>query len=781
MSKKNRKNNEANNAAGGAEEEVTASEKSQLTSLAYSGPEDQKQRWVKYGSNVALVTLVAIALAVLVTYLAQRSRLRVDTTQSGDNSLKPQTVEILRTLDQPVKLVSLYTETKPVGGTAQANQVDYAGRVRDLLDEYKRNSTKIDVEAIDPEANPTKVDDLIAEMTEKYGGEVKKYREFLNRWPDRYKQIRALATQEVGEVAQLTQSPLEMSAGQRNLLEAAQSILERTRELEALQTTVDRRLRQRPPDYKGATSDIQTEIEEFGSVLGQIVQIFEGAPGMKPKTRPTTGPATAPATQPSAEEAAADAKRQAEEEAAARQIPKPLREYIARSLPQYRELKRLADETVDQISKLGDLKLDELRQKLRERNAILVLGPDEMRSLSFNDVWQTDPDMRQMLRAGGAPEQMKPRFAGEQQVSTAILGLVRKKKPVVVFVRPGGAPLTTVTGPFQPPGPLRRVAQRLRDYNFDVMEKDLSGMWAMQSQRMGAMMPPEPEATDEQMKDAVWVVVATGQSSPMGGPTGDLGQKLEEHLNRGGAAMVLAAPRGSEVTGTLSKWGIDLNADSVVVHEEIPATGASGEQIERILRIPFIFGLSHYGEHAITHPMRSLDSLVIASVVLKTKDAPGVKVTPLLTPPTGLKVWGESDLESISESSMTFEPKPLGDVAPPVLMGVAAEKPGGGRLVVFGGFQSFINDVFAIPDADLARKGYPVARFPGNGELFANSVFWLSKMDTMIAISPAAMEVSRIKDMSSATLGFWRWGFLVVGLPLAVVVAGAMVYMGRRD
>jgi hypothetical protein len=43
------------------------------------------------------------------------------------------------------------------------------------------------------------------------------------------------------------------------------------------------------------------------------------------------------------------------------------------------------------------------------------------------------------------------------------------------------------------------------------------------------------------------------------------------------------------------------------------------------------------------------------------------------------------------------------------------------------------------------------------------------------------MEVSRIKDMSSTTLGFWRWGFLVVGLPLAVVVAGAMVYMGRRD
>jgi hypothetical protein len=437
---------------------------------------------------------------------------------------------------------------------------------------------------------------------------------------------------------------------------------------------------------------------------------------------------------------------------------------------------------VDQVEKRGDLKLVELRQKLRERNAILVLGPDEMRSLSFTDVWQSDPDMRQMLRAGGAPEQMKPRFAGEQQVSTAILGLVRKKKPLVVFVRPTGAPLTAVTSPFQPPGTLRRVAQRLREYNFDVMEKDLSGMWAMQSQqRMGMMMPPEPEPTEEQMKDAVWVVVATGQAGPMGGPSGDLGQKLAEHLDRGGSAMVLASPRAPEVSGTLGKWGIDLNADAVVVHEEVPAGGPGGEQIESIMRRPFIFAINQYGEHAITRPMRSLDTLVIASVVLKTRDAAGVKVTPLLSTPPSLKTWGESELESINEGTMTFDPKPLGDVPPPVLMGVAAEKQGGGRLVVFGSLTTFINDIFSIPDADLARKGYPVARFPGNGELFANSVFWLAKMDTMIAISPAAMEVSRIKDMSSATLGFWRWGFLVVGLPLAVVVAGAMVYMGRRD
>ena len=109
---------------------------------------------------------------------------------------------------------------------------------------------------------------------------------------------------------------------------------------------MDRRLRQRPPDYKGATSDIQAEIEEFGAVLGQIVSIFEGAPGMRPRTRPatqpTTGPTTAPAAEPSPEEAAAEARQP--RRGLARHIPAQLRETSPAAAP-YRD-SGLADETV---------------------------------------------------------------------------------------------------------------------------------------------------------------------------------------------------------------------------------------------------------------------------------------------------------------------------------------------------------------------------------------------------------------------------------------------------
>ncbi len=51
----------------------------------------------------------------------------------------------------------------------------------------------------------------------------------------------------------------------------------------------------------------------------------------------------------------------------------------------------------------------------------------------------------------------------------------------------------------------------------------------------------------------------------------------------------------------------------------------------------------------------------------------------------------------------------------------------------------------------------------------------------MLAISPHALQVARIKDMSPATLGFWRFGIFTIGLPLAVIVAGLLVYSNRRD
>ena len=106
---------------------------------------------------------------------------------------------------------------------------------------------------------------------------------------------------------------------------------------------------------------------------------------------------------------------------------------------------------------------------------------------------------------------------------------------------------------------------------------------------------------------------------------------------------------------------------------------------------------------------------------------------------------------------------------------------GGGRLIVFGCIQFALNQIIGIPDPNLARQGILVARFPGNSELFLNSVFWLAHQEPMISISPTAMEVSRIKEMNNGVLGFWRVGVLLILLPCLVIVAGIAMFVRRRD
>src|SRR5438094_8069574 len=146
------------------------------TRLTY---ENQQQRWIKYGANVVLTVVVAIALAAVVIALAQRTDHRFDTTASGAYSLKPQTVNIIRDLKTPVRLVSLYT--RPTAPAAQQSQeIDYGQIVADLLQEYQRKGKNIEVEILDPVADAAKADALYEYVRNRYGGELAKYKEFFD-------------------------------------------------------------------------------------------------------------------------------------------------------------------------------------------------------------------------------------------------------------------------------------------------------------------------------------------------------------------------------------------------------------------------------------------------------------------------------------------------------------------------------------------------------------------------------------------------------------------------
>jgi len=702
------------------------------------------------------MVLAVILIAVLLIWCFQTPYLsaRVDTTKAGLYSLKPQTVNIIKNNKQPIKIVSLYTpkkegtpgveEDSDVRNEASREQVQ---AVSDLLEEYRRKGSKIEVEVIDPAVQQTKVDQLIDEVIKNSGAEVKKYKGVVDEYPKVYEQIAKIATEQSKQVQaalQKTDKIDDPELGQTLILTMA-TVQGLPPQLKRTRDSVEKRIGQKIPDYRGAVNSIDEGMQMLSGLAGRIIEDF-GTAKDNPK------------------------------------VPAEIKNYMKESTASYQELKKLADDFAKRIKELGELKLEDLKQSLRAKNSILVMGENEWRILPFERVWQ-EPDAVNAMMTDGKP---RKKFAGEQQITSAILSLTNKVKPKVVFVRPGGPPVANPGIPgFQRGGPLSVIADRLRDYNFDVMEKDLSGMWAMQAQMQRQFAAPEP--SDEEIKNAIWIVLGIPSApNQMGMPPQSVGPRLAAHLKAGGSAMVLTMPNGDAMPDALGEWGVTVHTDTVAVHEQVKSTGRSSDPIDEALRVQMIFVIHDYGDHMLTRPLKSLDSLMFPILPIETQARPGYKTTRILPVPQTLKIWGETNVEGAmnGEEAKYDAPKGAargGDMSPPLYGGAVVEKDGGGRLIVFGCIQFALNQIIGIPDPKLAQQGILVARFPGNSELFLNSVFWLARQEPMISISPTAMEVSRIKEMNSGVLGVWRVGVLLILLPALVIVAGIVMFMKRRD
>jgi hypothetical protein len=714
------------------------------TTTAPPAPESQKQRWLKYGANVLLSIVIVVVLAGVLIALAQRRTLRVDLTRGSALSLKPQTVTILNDLDQQVQIVGLYA--RPRSDQADRQAQDYYQAVSDLLDEYRRKSSNVLVEMIDPVAEPTKLDQLITKITQSYGPNVEAYRQLASeQFPQTVKQIKELAESEVALQEKLPLEQIQDEQVQQTLLLAMATVQGFPPLLQRTQEAIDLELSQKLPRYRDAVQAARSDLDSLSRMAGKVA----------------TDLATLQDNQ---------------------QVSEEIRQYASAAIPRFGSAQKLADDLIANVDALGELKLDELSQKLRN-GSIVVVGRGDIRVLNFEDVWRL-PDSSRMWESGERP---KLNFAGEQQISTALVALGEAQKPKVVFVRPAGPPLVGSGSPFEAELPFSEVAARLRQYNFEVMEKDLSGQWAMQAQMRG--MPVTPEPTDEQMKDAVWVVLSFQPGvSAMGGPN-PLGPKLAEHLGAGGSAMVLFTPRADNLSSALSDWGIEVLTDTVAVHAQIHSSGpdADGGDIvdEALRKLPIVFVMRQYGQHDLARPIESLEALMVPMLIVKTSAVANHTVTPLLPVPDAPPSWGTRDIDRYmpgAEGNFADVTGPgPDDLRQPLYSGAASQRNDGGRVVAIGGLEFAMDQLVTMPDRDLARRGVFVARFPGNAELFQNAIFWLAKKDTLLAISPNAMEVSRIRPMSAATLRFWHWGVLIVGLPLIVIAAGVVTYLRRRD
>jgi len=705
----------------------------QITSFPAPSAESQHVRWLKYGSNVALSLVVVIALAAAFTYLAQSNAARIDTTLGGSQSLSPQTITLLKNLNHKVRIVGLYPRLK-----REAGQQDEYQPVVDLLDNYSgKGNGNVIAEMIDPDADKDKVSKLIAELTNRFGGEISAYKAFVAGIAKSSDPIDKSTQAELEKIDKL---PLDKITDEQTYFAAAlmrQTLATVHSQLAHLQTDLDSEQDQPVPSYKEEIELIRTRYTNVSRELQLVAGVLGGL-------------------------------------AKADTVPAEIKEFSPVGADRAQAIGKMADGVLDSIDKLPKLKEEnEFRDQIKSKS-LIVLTDTDYRVIPETKVW-TRPSRDILSGETISTRQVQRIFGGEQQISLAIMAMTSPKRPLVVFVRPGGPPLTMNMGQG---AAFSLAAQWIGDYNFEVQEKSFG------PPQQSPEMPPTPEPSAEELKNAIWVVV--GAPDEMGTGTA-LSGALLDHLKSGGSAMLLLMA-GSKLDAATQLMGVDVKGDYVIVHEPYPSdlkTGAD-QLLAYEKQLQFLKRINQYGDHPVVKALNGLETILVAAnpVSVQTPLPADVSVTPILPLPTAPHCWGSRismpELQQVMRSHETIPFNPKTDLdstaANPLYAGAIAEnKSTGARLVVVR-LEAFLDDLASMQETDGETS-----KLPGSSALFINSIFWLSKDAGMLELGPRALQVGRIKPLSNATLAFWRLGVLPIGLPLLVVIAGILVYVRRAD
>jgi len=677
----------------------------------------QKRRWLVFGSNVAVAVLLAAALMVVAVWLSGsllKGRARSDWTVGGRFSLSPRSKALVADLPCPVTITNLYSHTPEIPASEEQWE-----RVQDLLTEYGHASSNITVEAVNPGVDVGGVETLVARLKKRYEKDLAKPKAVVESFTALRKDLSDLLT---AQAKRLDDAAKAWKDGPQEAVVALRTVAQGWRELKgvgdqtaaAIQVLTDQSL----PAYSTAVTRAKDYLKIVNDNMG-AVPAFYG---------------------------------QVQEAAKGAPVPDEVKTILATGKETYEAMRKRIDAFAKQAADLPELELDSVRREIGQGEVILVETPDKVKVVSFDDVWVRNP-----ARNEDREESEERLFNGESAVSSALLGLCNKDKPAVFFVT-FGSPASGYGGPYA------GVAERLTKSNFIVEDWDL-----MRSPEM-----PKPEHVTK----AILVLMPPpppNMQQPMPPPTPEAYRPALDAIKGGAPAIILGEP-GTMFSPTVpyselfETFGAKPRFDTVAVHKVVVDATSGREKA-----VPQVEITSYPPDHPITRPMDGLPTMMLTASILElAKQMPeGVAVTPILELPGGPDYWGETAMMEAVRGESKF--KEGEDLRGPLPLAVAATrklKEGEQKAVLFG-------------DADFAQDRVAFYRdifgremFPGNAELFVNSVLWVSGTEHLITVSPEALQARRIGDLGSWALPV-QIG-LIGGLPLAVLVVGIIVYVIRR-
>jgi len=237
------------------------------------------------------------------------------------------------------------------------------------------------------------------------------------------------------------------------------------------------------------------------------------------------------------------------------------------------------------------------------------------------------------------------------------------------------------------------------------------------------------------------------------GPQADLPAEQEErlldYLNHGGRLLLLLDPTSPDMAALLQPYGVVAERMTIVD----PQYGLGGNA-----EIPVIYIVNP--NHPISH---NLPATVFAGARPLNPSGvydPGLQPSPLLVSSPG--AWGET---SPQERPPVYDPEQDWQSQQGLALAVAVQ----GRLAEAGPGPSM--RLVVVGDSDFARNAYLAG---GNAQLFLSAVNWLAEKD----IPPAEFPERRVV-MTSVQVSATRYATLL-GLPLAIVVSGVIVWWRRR-
>lgn len=110
---------------------------------------EASKRKALVGTNVAIMSIFAACIFAVVGFLNNRHYERFDLTVTGKYSLSSKTKNILKNLEKPIVITTLFNQGEM-----------FYEQIMDILKEYAYHTDKIKVESVDPLRNRTKVEEL---------------------------------------------------------------------------------------------------------------------------------------------------------------------------------------------------------------------------------------------------------------------------------------------------------------------------------------------------------------------------------------------------------------------------------------------------------------------------------------------------------------------------------------------------------------------------------------------------------------------------------------------